>query len=409
MIRQTRLVLSLLLPIMLASACAGSTEPAGRVPELEALPRALTPAERKVLDAGNDFSWTLLQRVSEQQRGKTVVISPISASMALGMTLNGAAGSTFDEMRSALRLGGASLEEIDEGYKASIALLRGLDNTVEFRLANSIFHEPRFPFHQSFLDAGKNYFDAEIQPLDFLSPGAPGTINAWVSKATNGRITSMVESTRDEVMYLLNAIYFKAKWRDPFDPARTRDAEFRAADGTRQPAKLMHREGTLRWFRNDQVEGAVLPYGNGAFAMTILLPAEGTSIDAFAESIDGVTWLAWQSQVRETGMDLYLPRFTIAYERTLNDDLAALGMGDAFSPSRANFSRMTSEGVYISIVKQKTWVQVDEEGTEAAAATSVGIRPVSLPPSMRVDRPFVFVIHERLSGTVLFVGKVSRL
>jgi serpin B len=401
--------LALLAPIALMAACNSSTAPAGKPAELTELPRALTPAERKVLAAGNEFSWTLLRQVSSRQRGANVVVSPLSASMALGMTLNGAAGSTFDGMRSALRLGDASLDEIDAGYAASIELLRGLDPTVEFRLANSIWHASAFPFHQSFLDAGDRWFDAEIAALDFASPSAAQTMNDWVKQATNGRIASIVESTRDEVMYLLNVIYFKGKWREPFDPALTRDGEFRAADGSRQPAKFMHRGGAHRAFTTPAVSGVVLPYGNAAFAMTILLPAEGTSIDAFAESIDGASWAAWQAQARDTRLDLDLPRFTIAWERTLNDDLAALGMADAFSPSRADFSRMSPEGVYISVVKQKTWVQVNEEGTEAAAATSVGIAPVSLPPTLRVDRPFVFVIHERLSGTVLFVGKVARL
>ncbi|HYD53146.1 MAG TPA: serpin family protein [Gemmatimonadaceae bacterium] len=398
-----------LVALFAALGCSSTTEP-GRPAERTALPRPLTSAERAVIDAGNDFSWALLRQLSAEQRGTTVVVSPLSASMALGMTLNGAAGPTFDGMRATLGLGAAPLADINAGYKASIALLRDLDPTVDFRLANSIWHDARFPFHQSFLDAGRQWFDAEIRAVDFASPAAAASMNDWVKQATGGRIPSIVESTRDEVMYLINTIYFKGKWRDEFDPAKTRDGEFRAADGSRQAAKLMHRSGSIPYVADAEVVGATLPYGNAAFAMTILMPRDAaTSIDAFAEGLTAAKWRQWTEGMRPSGMDLDLPRFTITYERKLNDDLAALGMADAFSPARADFSRLSPQGVFLSVVKQKTFIQVNEEGTEAAAATAVGVTPTSLPPTFRVDRPFVFVIHERLSGTVLFVGKVAKL
>lgn len=392
------------------AACSSATDPSGPPPERTALPRELAASERRVLTAGNELTWTLLRQVSAAQPGKTVVLSPLSASMALGMTLNGAAGGTLDGMRLALGLGNATVEEIDAGYASTIALLRELDPSVEFKLANAIFHRASFPFHQSFLDAGRQWFGAEIRPLDFASPAAVNTINDWVKGATQGRITSIVESLRaDDVMYLLNAIYFKGRWRAPFDPRQTADGEFRAADGSRQPARFMYRGGTLHAFGTPEAEGAVLPYGNGAFAMTLILPRDGVSVESVAASMSAAKFADWQAQAREVTMDLYLPRFTVAYERTLNDDLAALGMADAFAPSRADFSRMSTASLYIGVVKQKTWIQVDEEGTEAAAVTGVGVRVTSLPPSLRFDRPFLFVISDRLSGAVLFVGKVAKI
>jgi serine protease inhibitor len=396
---------------LLAVACNPSTDP-GRQPEpLTELPRSLSASEQKVLDAANGFSFALFRRLNDAERGKNVFVSPLSASMALGMTMNGAGGTTLDEMRAALAFGDASLPEINEGYKNLISLLRGLDNSVEFRLANSIWYRQGFPFQQSFLDVTRSAFDAEVQGLDFGSPAALGTINGWVDRSTNGKITSIIEEIRREhVMFLINAIYFKGSWRDQFDPSATRDDQFRAADGTRQPMKLMHRHGTMRFLWTPEFQAVDLPYGRDAFSMTIILPAEGSSVETLAASLSGDAWTGWMKQFAEREMDLYLPRLRLTYERKLNDDLKALGMQQAFVPDGADFTGMAAapagNSLYIDFVKQKTFLDINEEGTEAAAVTAVGMSVTSAPPSMRVDRPYLFVIRERLSGTILFIGKV---
>ncbi|MFN2567625.1 MAG: serpin family protein [Gemmatimonadaceae bacterium] len=397
---------------LLAAACAGTTEPAGKRPgPLTELPRALSVAEQKVLGAGNEFTFALFRAVTEAQRGKNVFVSPLSASMALGMTMNGAAGPTFDQMRTALSFGSASQEEINEGYKGSIALLRGLDGSVDFRLANSIWYRRDFPFTPSFLDAARTWFDAEVRGLDFTQPAAAlGAVNGWVNQSTGGKIPTIIDEIRDDqVMFLINAIYFKGKWRERFDPAETRDAQFHGAGG-QQPMKLMHRHGKMAYLRTPQFQAVDLPYGRGAFAMTVLLPTEGTDVESLATSLRRDTWATWTEQFREVQMDLYLPRLKLEYERKLNDDLEALSMRDAFVPDGADFTRMAPAPIghhlYIDFVKQKTFVDVNEEGTEAAAATAVGVGFTSLPPTMRVDRPYLFAIRERLSGTILFIGKI---
>jgi serine protease inhibitor len=399
---------------VLAACGGGSTEPPAEAPTpLTELPRALSAAEDKVRGASNRFTFALFRQLNEAQRGQNVFVSPLSASMALGMTMNGAAGATHDQMRSALGFGDASQEEINAGYKGLIGLLRDLDKSVEFRLANSIWYRQGFPFHQSFLDVTRSWFDAEVRALDFASPASVGTINDWVDGSTNGKITKIIDEIRREnVMFLINAIYFKGSWRDQFDPSATIDAPFRAADGREQAAKLMHRHAKMSYLQTPEFQAVDLPYGRNAFAMTVLLPAEGMTVDALAASITADSWAQWEKQFHTADVDLFLPRLKLTYERKLNDDLNALGMRNAFVEGGADFTRMapapTGYDLFIDYVKQKTYVDVNEEGTEAAAVTVVGISLTSAPQTvtMRVDRPYLFAIRERLSGTILFIGKV---
>jgi serine protease inhibitor len=399
----------------LAVACSGTTEP--RPPEpspvLEALPRALSASEQKVIAANNDFSFSLFRRLGAAASDSNVFVSPLSASMALGMAMTGASGTTFDEMRATLGFGATPETEIDQGYKSLIALLRGLDPGVDFRIANSIWTREGFPVTPSFLDAGRTWFDAQAASLDFASPGAVKSINDWVSTATAGKIPTILDRIEsDQVMFLINAIYFKGSWREKFDPALTVDAPFHGITAD-QPAKLMHREGTIRFLQTPTFSAVDLPYGNSAYSMSVVLPNAGQSVDAVLASLQNDTWSAWTSQFRDAEIDLYLPRLALTWERMLIPDLQALGMRAAFQPDGADFSRISPLGnqLYISTVKQKTYVNVNEEGTEAAAATNVGVSLVTavLRTQFRVDRPYVFVIRERLSGTILFLGAIRRM
>ncbi len=403
------LIASALLSVV---SCGGlPSEPGGSPARLDALPRPLSDAERTIVAATNDFSFALFRAVSAAQRDTNVFISPLSASLALGMTMNGAAGTTYDQMRSALAFGDASEGDINAGFRSLIGLLRGLDPQVDVRIANSIWYRDGFAVHPSFLDVSRSYFDAEVGALDFDSPAALTTINGWASRATAGKIPTILDGIEPNLMMvLMNAIYFKGSWRERFDPALTRSAAFHGLDGDR-PANLMHREGTMGYFANADFAAVDLPYGNSAFSMTVILPQPGRSVEDVAASLRSAQWAAWTEQLHEATVDLHLPRFTLSWERRLNADLDSLGMRDAFMASRADFSRLSPTATYIGFVKQKTYVGVDEEGTEAAAVTAVGIKVTAMPQTvvLRVDRPFLFVIRERLSGTVMFVGKVVRM
>jgi serpin B len=389
------------------------TAPGGLAPALTALPRDLSPAERGVLAASNGFSLALWKRINATQRDSNVFVSPLSASFALGMTLNGAAGQTFDEMRSALKFGSQPLADIDAGYKSLIALLTSLDPSTTMTIGNSIWYDRAYTFNQSFLNDGATYFNAEIKPLDFRDVGGSlGAINGWVNTQTKGKIPTILQSIDPgEVMFLINAIYFKGSWRERFDPALTSTAAFHSVAGD-QSARLMHRVGRMGYASSPTYQAVDLPYGDSAFTMTVIVPAAGTSVETVAASLDDQTWQSLVSSLRTGLVDLYLPRVTMTWQRDLIPDLEALGMHVPFT-SAADFTRMSSLGrqLYISLVKQKTFVDINEEGTEAAAVTAVGVALTSAPVAnvVRADRPFIFVIRERLSGTVLFMGKVVRL
>jgi serpin B len=399
----------------LAIACSGTTEPrpGEPTPVLEALPRALSAGEQKIIAANNDFSFALFRQLGAAESDSNVFVSPLSASMALGMAMNGASGTTFDEMRATLGFGTTSEPEIDQGYESLIALLRGLDPGVDFRIANSVWMRQGFPVAPSFLDATRTWFDAQATSLDFASPAAVKSINDWVSTATAGRIPTILDQIQsDEVMFLVNAIYFKGSWRAKFDPALTIDAPFHGIAGD-QPAKLMHREGMIRYLQTPAFSAVDLPYGNSAYSMSVVLPNAGQSVDAVLASLQADTWSASTAQLHEAEIDLYLPRLELTWGRMLIPDLQALGMRAAFDDRSADFSRISpaGPGLFITTVMQKTYVKVNEEGTEAAAVTNVGIGVTSAPVRIvfRVDRPYVFVIRERLSGTILFMGAIRRM
>jgi serine protease inhibitor len=400
-----------ILPLMLVSlACS---DPSGPAP-ITSLPRELSVAEQKLISSSNSFAFDLLHQINAAQRDSNVFVSPLSASMALGMTANGAAGTTYDAMHNALRLGDASREEVNEGYKSLIALLRGLDKSTDFRIANSIWYEKTFPFNASFMTESKTFFDAEVAGLDFTSPSALTTINSWVNQSTNTKIPKILdEIAPEEVMFLINAIYFKGSWQKQFDKSQTASAPFNAYDGASASVPLMHQSVPLRVAQTPAYIAADLLYGNSAFAMTILLPNQGTDVNTVAQSLTDDSWSSLAQSFSEQKGELYLPRFKLTWERLLNDDLTTLGMGIAFQDGHANFTRMSPLGdrLFITKVIQKTFVDVNEEGTEAAAVTSVGIGITSAPQTIviRVDRPFIFVIRERFSGTILFMGKIVKL
>jgi serine protease inhibitor len=404
----SRLHLTFVSLALLVNACSDPSAPG----PITALPRQLTPSEQKLISGSNAFAFDLFRQINTAERATNVFISPLSASMALGMTVNGAAGSTYEAMHNTLRLGDASRQEVNEGYKSLIALLRGLDQSTDFRIANSIWYEQSVPFNDSFLTDSKSFFDAEVKGLDFKSPSSLTTINSWVNQSTAGKIPAIVDAIDPaEVMFLINAVYFKGSWQKQFDKSKTSDAPFFELDKTTSIVPLMHQaDATLKIARTSNYAAVDLLYGNSAFTMTVVLPNAGVDINAFAESLTGDAWETLEESFTEQKSDLYLPRFKLTWNRKLNPDLKALGMGIAFTDG-ADFTGMSPLGHQLEItnVIQKTFVDVNEEGTEAAAATSVGIGLTSLPPSIRVDRPFVFVIRERFSGTILFMGKIVKL
>ena len=399
--------------LALASGCNLFTGPDKNGPpaQLTSLPRSLSDDEVRVSRAANQFALHLFKRLNTAQPDDNVFVSPLSVSFSLGMAMNGAEGTTFDQMRQTLGFGAAELAEINDGYKGLLALEESLDLSTTFLIANSVWYWQDFTFHQSFIDQVRDVFDAEVRPTPFTD-ATKTDINNWVSAATNGKITSILDEIGEgDVMYLINAIYFKGSWRDQFDKSKTRLQPFMARGG-QQTVPTMVREdgqGRIRFAAGPQATVGELTYGNGAFAMTIVMPNGAPDIDALIAGLDTASWTALTAQMADADYGVQLPKFKLEYTRELKDDLIALGMEIPFVDGQANFAGMTPGQVFISSVTHKTYVDVNEEGTEAAAVTSTGVGVTSMPPCLCVDRPFVFVIRERFSGTILFIGKIVRI
>lgn len=398
---------------LMVSAC-GPVDPTS--PLITALPRALTTGEAKLIAADNRFAFTFLRQMAQETRDTlpNLFVSPLSVAMALGMTYNGAAGTTEEEMRRTLELEGMTVPEVNDASRSLIALLRGLDPGVRFRIANSIWYRQSFTVEQPFIDANRTYFDAEVAGLDFSSPAAPDRINDWVARQTQGLITEIVETPLPDyaMMYLINAIYFKGDWTQQFDRARTAPAPFQLADGRTAQVPMMHSGDPIRVrsYRDATLEVAELPYGGRAFAMTIIMPRDPAALDTLLAGLTAEQWDSWVARLDSISIQVSLPKFRLVNDLSLVAPLKALGMPMAFDcqpPEMADFTRMhRPQEVCITNVKHKTYVDVNEEGTEAAAVTSVEIGPTSMPPTIVIDRPFLFAIRERLSGTILFLGAI---
>jgi serpin B len=386
-------------------------DPAAISADKKKVARQLTVSEQSLVKSDNEFGLKLFQKVVEQEGEKNIFISPLSVSMALGMTCNGANGSTKEAMENTLELSHLTIQQINESYKTLIELLTSLDSKVTLDIANSIWYRQEFTFEPEFIDLNKTYFNAEVSGLNFNDPNSVGIINNWVDKNTNGRITEVINSINPlDVMFLINAIYFKGTWTYEFDKDLTKDDWFYLSTGSEVACKMMEQKGDFQYFANADFEAADLPYGDGYFSMTIILPKPGTNIDDIIARFTPDDWEEWMSGFKKQGLVVQMPKFKLQYKLSLIPTLSALGMEIAFT-DQADFTRMYPPGdLYISDVKHKTFVEVNEEGSEAAAVSSVTIGITSLGdptiPVFRVDRPFIFVIRDQHSGSIIFAGKI---
>ena len=372
---------------------------------------SMTQKSLSLVKAGNAFTFNLFSKIPDSQ-GHNVMVSPFSISVALSMTLNGANGNTKSNMISALDLNGLNIDEINKIYHDLVTALKMADSNVVMGIANSIWIKKTFPVLDSFISTNRKYYDAKIQSLDF-NPAALAIINNWVSDKTNGKIPAILDQiSPDEIMFLINAIYFNGKWQVQFDKSNTEDGPFTLSTGLSGTVPLMMMKEHFGYSEQTGYRALKMPYGRGKFEMVILLPDAGKSADRLIQQLNPTAWESLKTALAsKSKVDVWIPRFKFSWEIDLNDILSSLGMTVAFSGTDANFSKInTTDQLFISKVKHKSFIEVNEEGTEAAAATSVGIRMTSFGPGgpqFHATRPFLFFITEKDTGAILFAGKVE--
>lgn len=390
----------LLLSMLLVLGCDKDDEPR---------PLELPLKAGQVIESDNAFGWKLFKQVLDRaEADENVMVSPLSVSLALTMTYNGAEGDTRIAMEQAMEMSDLSREETNDMNRQLVAALLAHDPNVTLEIANSIWYRDDYTVNPDFIQTNQTYYDAAVSALDFADPETIRIINDWVAGKTHQKIDRIVEEISPEsFMFLINAIYFKGNWRYEFDERDTRDGEFYITDDQSVTVSMMHQEADLSLLRRDGFSAIELPYGKGGWSMFVFLPDEGRSVDVILSQLDPDSWKEWVDGFSPaTEVNLMLPKFTFDYETSLADALKSMGMEVAFSQA-ADFSGMLDGGgLLISDVKHKTLIEVNEKGTEAAAVTSVEMELTSIGNFFYVNRPFLFVIAEKASKAVLFAGRV---
>ncbi len=370
----------------------------------------------QVIEADNLFGLELFRKVAaEAKPNDNTMISPLSVSLALSMTYNGANADTKAEMEKTLKFTGLTADQVNKTHKALLAALKSVDPDVLLEIANAIYYHKGINVLESFISENKENYGAEISPLDFTNPASLNVINGWVNQKTRGKIPTIIaQLDPDLVMVLLNAIYFNGIWKNKFDESKTHNLSFKHGDGQWKEVETMNQETSLEYASNSIFSAVHLPYGKGQFQMTVILPNENKTTEDVLSAMTLDNWNSWmKSFKKEEKVEITMPRFKFSWEMGLNDILAKMGMPRAFTPYVADFSGITgTKDLYISYVIHKTFVDVNENGTEAAAVTAVGMSTTSMPVDQpkkiyfRVDRPFFFTITEKTTGTILFIGEM---
>ncbi len=399
----------ILLIVPVVAGCASSASPPQ--PQPQPGPVAYEPAS--VAGARNtEFDMSFFHQVASAEAGKNVVLSPLSLRLALAMTYNGASGDTKKAMADVLGFTGLTDQQVNGRFSALMKALEGLGDQAQINIANSLWANQAYQFYPDFIQACQAGYDAEVANLDFGDPISLETINNWVKDKTKNRIEKLADSLDpiNDVLVLINALTFDGKWTESFDPALTQTRDFYLANSSTTQVQMMSQSGSYNYYENSRFQAVALPYGDGKVSMYVFLPKEGTDYQTFLATLTGADWDTANFLMSKGSVQL--PRFTLQYDRTLNDDLTSMGIGTAFDAIEADFSAMGPQGedFFISEVRQKDYIEVNEEGTKAAAATSVTVGVTSAPANyftFNADRPFFFAIVDNASGAPLFLGSVT--
>lgn len=373
----------------------------------------VTEKAARLIEANNDFGFEMFKNVfSAEKSDENIMVSPLSVSLALAMTYNGAGNETKIAMEKTLKVYGLSPVDINASYFDLVNALKSLDPKVLLEIANAIYYRNNFAVENSFIKTNQQYYNAEVSSLDFSSPNALKTINGWVAQKTHGKIETILDEIKpSHVMFLLNAIYFKGVWTKEFNKKNTELKPFYLKNGTTIQTETMQRLDTLPFASNTLFSAIQLSYGKESYNMYVFLPEPGKNLQDIVDQLNNDNWQTWMKSFSvKQDIDIKFPKLKYDYEIKLNDVLTEMGMGVAFTGA-ADFTGINKAGgLYIDYVKHKTFIEVNEEGTEAAAVTIVAIDKTSVGPqktAFHVNRPFLYAIIEKSTGAVLFIGTVT--
>ncbi len=387
--------------VFISISCENSITPnSSSKPEFSSL-------QKEVLAISQNFGIKLFLKINETERTKNIIISPLSISTALGMVLNGAKNSTYSQIKNTLGLTTFSQHEINLTSKKLIHTLTNMDNLVNLQIANSAWVDNDFKIKQAFIDSTKKYFDAQCSVVDFALPSSFDKINNWVKEKTNSQIKKMVEyKPNNIVLMLLNAIYFKSEWTKEFNSENNLKNVFTTAINTKDTVTYMHKKDTLKYAETNIFRGVELPYGNKMFSMILLLPNNDFSTQQVIEYINSENLNLFFGNFKKDKINLFLPKFNFVYSKSLIELLSSLGITDAFT-SKADFTGI-GENIMIDKIMHKAAITINESGTEASAVTQISfVRTAVGDKTVNFNKPFIFVIKENTTNTILFIGTVN--
>lgn len=369
----------------------------------------LSDAQRDIIENNNAFALNLF---SQMKGFDSKVVSPMSVSYLMGMLANGADGQTRQEIMKAIGCEKVSLKDLNEFYQMMIARANHFDKATTINIADYIALNRQYQLKDGFASTMKSYYQAGIESLDFSKASTLKRINRWCSDHTDGMIPKIIEQVdADAVSYIMNAIYFNGTWTDKFDTRQTKLENFQGYTRDIKKTQMMHRNGKYQYMDNADFAAVNLPYGNGSYSMTVILPNRGKSIDEVMAGLDAKKVSELGRSMDECVVDLKLPRFTISQETSLNDIISKLGAPTMFT-SGADFSNFASGNLSISKMLQKAKIEVSEEGTKASAVTMAMVAMTALRPEPRkvefhANRPFIYMITEHSTGAILFMGQYT--
>ena len=393
-------IAALFLIVLLVSCNDSSDVQPENTPNL----RAMSATELQVSKSINNFAFDLFNNLN-QVPTENSFMSPLSVSMALGMTMNGASDETQQSILNTIDYSEFTAAEVNQAYHDLTELLLSMDRTVTMGIANSVWYNHNYQVKPSFSSTVRQQYDAKVEGLDFSKNEAKNTINNWVADKTHDKITRAVDEIKPEhVMFLVNAIYFKGDWTYKFDKSQTSKSSFQTINGASVMVDMMRvNKASVSLFQNDDVQVVDIPYGNGQFSFTIVAPF--SNFNEVTANLNASQFTDWLAHTDSTQVILRMPRFKMTWDQELKGTLMNMGMKMQGFP---HLFTSASNDLAITSVRHVSYLDVNEDGTEAAAVTVVGVGVTSAAPEpiITINRPFLFVIREKHSGIILFIGKL---